>query len=60
MVAVRDNSAAFLKYISQLGLNINTMITVMAIQEFDGSIELELDDRKMSVSLKVAQNILVI
>lgn len=60
MVAVRDNSAAFLKYITQLGLGINSRIGVLARQEYDGSMELEVESKKISVSSQVAENILVV
>lgn len=60
MVAVRDNSASFLKYITQLGLGINTQIKPLTRQEYDGSMELEVDGKTINISAQVAQNILVV
>lgn len=59
LVSVRDSSAEFLKYVTQLGLALSTEIEVKEIREFDGSLLLTYDDRKESVSQKFAENIFV-
>ena len=59
MVGVRDNSTTFLKYVTQLGLAINTSINVVSRQEFDGSMEIEINGKTATVSQKFAENILV-
>lgn len=59
LVSVRDSSAEFLKYVTQLGLALSTEIEVKEIREFDGSFLLTYDDRVESVSQKFAENIFV-
>lgn len=59
MTGVRDNSTTFLKYVTQLGLAINTSIKIVSRQEFDGSMEIEVNGKIATVSQKFAENILV-
>ena len=59
LVSVRDSSAEFLKYVTQLGLALSTEIEVQEIRDFDGSLLLAYDDRTESVSQKFAENIFV-
>ena len=59
LVSVRDSSAEFLKYVTQLGLALSTEIEVQEVREFDGSLLLAYDDRTESVSQKFAENIFV-
>ena len=60
MVAVKDNTAAFLQYVSQLNLGIDTPIKVISRQAFDGSMEIMISDAKIMVSQKFAENILIV
>lgn len=60
MVAVKDNTAAFLQYVSQLNLGIDTPIKVLSRQAFDGSMEIMISDAKIMVSQKFAENILIV
>jgi len=60
MVAVKDNTAAFLQYVSQLNLSINTPIQVLSRQAFDGSMEIMISEVKIMVSQKFAENILIV
>lgn len=59
LVSVRDSSAEFLKYVTQLGLALSTEIEVMEIRDFDGSLVLAYDNRSESVSRKFAENVFV-
>ena len=59
LVSVRDSSAEFLKYVTQLGLALSTEIEVREIRDFDGSLLLAYDNRMESVSRKFAENIFV-
>ena len=59
LVSVRDSSAKFLKYVTQLGLALSTEIEVREIRDFDGSLLLAYDNRMESVSRKFAENIFV-
>lgn len=57
IVAVRDNSPSFLQYLSQIGLGIHSRATVVQKFEFDHSMALEIEGKRVNVSDKVAQNI---
>jgi DtxR family transcriptional regulator, Mn-dependent transcriptional regulator len=60
IAAVKDNSAAFLRYLDKMGLYIGARMAVLEKVEFDGSLELMIDNqRKVFVSREVASNILV-
>ena len=60
MVAVKDNTAAFLQYVSKLNLRIDTTIQVLSRQDYDGSMELLISGSKVMVSQKFAENILIV
>lgn len=61
VVAVKDSSQAFLKYLDKIGVAIGTTIQIIERIEFDESLELQLlDDRTFLVSHQVSENILVV
>lgn len=60
MVAVKDNSAAFLNYVIEIGLGINNKMKIISKQDFDQSIEIEVDKKRVRVSHKFAQNIYIV
>ena len=60
MVSVKDNSAAFLNYVVEIGLGINNEIKVVSKQEFDASIEILVNNKITRVSQKFAQHIYVV
>lgn len=57
IIAVKDNSPAFLQYVSQIGIGIHSNVTLLQQYEFDHSIALEIDGTRINISDKVAQNI---
>ena len=59
VVGVRNDSPAFLQYITQLGLVINSKVVIKANHEFDGSLDVEIDGKPQMVSQKVAENVYV-
>jgi DtxR family Mn-dependent transcriptional regulator len=59
LVSVRDNSAVFLQFVSELGISLRKKIKVLAIQEFDNSMKIEVDKKQHHVSQKFAENLLV-
>ncbi|HEX7753881.1 MAG TPA: metal-dependent transcriptional regulator [Niabella sp.] len=59
LVAVKDNSAAFLQYAVKVGLGLSSKIKVTNRQDFDGTMEIEVNGRKSVVSQKFAENIFV-
>ena len=60
MVAVKDNSSSFLQYVVKVGLGINNRIKVVAKQEYDGLMLIEVNGQQSSVSQKFAENIFVV
>ena len=60
LVAVRDNSASFLQYVVHVGLGLSSKIKVLSRQKFDGTIEIEVDEKKSIVSERFADNIFVV
>ncbi len=60
MVAVKDNSSLFLKYVVGVGLGINNIIKVVSKQDYDSLMVIEVNGKRSNVSLKFAENIYVI
>lgn len=60
IVAVKDSSAAFLRYLDKVGAYIGAHIKVLEKVEFDGSVEILVDHKKkIFMSKEVAGNVLV-
>lgn len=60
IVAVKDSSAAFLKYLDKVGAYIGARIKILDKTDFDGSMEILVDQKKnLFISKDVAANILV-
>jgi len=60
IVAVKDSSAAFLKYLDKVGAYIGARIKILDKTDFDGSIEILVDQKKnLFMSKEVAANILI-
>lgn len=59
IVAVKDSSVEFLKYVTQIGLELSTKIRVLEKREFDDSSLIEFDDNQLSVSKKFCENVFV-
>lgn len=58
--AVRNGSAPFLQYLSKIGVSIGVSITVRERIEFDGSLEVSIQNKKPQlISREAAENILV-
>jgi DtxR family transcriptional regulator, Mn-dependent transcriptional regulator len=61
IVAVKDSSAAFLRYLDKVGAYIGARIKLLDKVEFDGSLEILVDQKKtLFMSKDVACNILVV
>lgn len=60
MVAVKDNTSAFLQYVVKAGLGINNEIKVLSKQEYDSLLVIEVNGVQSSVSQKFADNIFVV
>jgi DtxR family Mn-dependent transcriptional regulator len=59
LVAVKDNSAAFLQYVSELGIGLRKQIRVISRVEFDSSMQIEVNRKTFYVSQKFCDNLLV-
>jgi len=59
IVAVKDSDSNLLKYLHKLGATPGKKIEVVGKEEYDESIEINVDNKKVTVSKPVAQNILV-
>lgn len=59
VVAVRDNSAEFLKYASQLGLELNADIQILEKISFDQSMRIRLKGIEQHISGKFASQVII-
>ncbi|WP_354331629.1 metal-dependent transcriptional regulator [Pedobacter sp. CG_S7] len=59
IVGVSEHSSSFLKYLEKTNLTLGTTLKLIAITEFDGSVELRLANQKISISREVAKHILM-
>ncbi|QNL50352.1 metal-dependent transcriptional regulator [Olivibacter sp. SDN3] len=57
---VRDNSPDFLQYASNLGIAIGNTVNIISRFDFDGSMEIIIDNKKVTISQKVAENIFIL
>lgn len=57
--AVRNSTPSFLQYLSKIGVQIGSKIDIVGKEEFDGSIEAQINGKKTFISREVADNILV-
>lgn len=57
VIAVNDDSSAFLKYLDKIGAYIGAKVKVIDRVEFDDSLEIELDHKKVFISKEVSENI---
>lgn len=59
IIAVKDSSVEFLKYVTKIGLELSSKIKVIEKREFDESSLIEFNDRRLSVSKKFCENVFV-
>ena len=59
IMGVSEHSSAFLKHLEKSGLTLGKEIKITEINDFDGSIELALEQKNISVSREVAKHILI-
>ena len=58
--AVKNGSPSFLKYLSKIGIYIDAPLTIVDKVEFDGSLELTIDNKKrVFISREAAESLLV-
>ena len=56
---VRDHSSSFLQYLERMELTIGKKIEVVEINDYDHSVALQLQDKKIHISREVANNLLI-
>lgn len=59
IMGVSEHSSAFLRHLEKLGLTLGKKITITEINDFDSSVELILEQKRISVSREVAKHILI-
>ena len=59
IVAVKDSSVEFLKYVTKIGLELSSEILIIEKRDFDGSILIKFNDQELSVSAKFCENVFV-
>ncbi len=58
-VGVKDSSTTFLKFLDKNGIALGNRIKVLEIEEFDGSLNIEIEGRKMQISNVIACNLYI-
>ena len=59
IVAVKDSDSSLLKYLNKIGAVPGKRIEVIGKEAYDESIEIIIDDKNLTLSKTVAQNVLV-
>ena len=59
IIGVKDGSSDFLRYLDNEGLSLGTAISIVEIFDFDGSFKLKLKTNLLTVSDRVAKNLLI-
>jgi len=59
VISVKDNSTDFLQYVGSLGIGINSKVEVINKLSFDGTLSLQVENNKISISRKIAENIYI-
>lgn len=60
IVSVRDTSAAFLQYVSEMDMDLETKIEILDRQEFDNSLFVRVNENTHRVSEKFCRNVFVV
>ena len=59
LLAVKDSSDEFLKYLNKKKVAIGSVIKVLNFEPFDGSMQIEIDSKKILITEEVSKNLLV-
>ncbi|WP_461790102.1 metal-dependent transcriptional regulator [Pedobacter sp.] len=59
ITGVSEHSSSFLKHLEKLGLTLGKKIEIIEVLEFDGSVELLVENQKTNISREVAKHILI-
>lgn len=58
-IGVDDSSSEFLKFLDKKGITLGKQITVLEKEDFDDSVSIKVDDIKLSISNKIANNLYI-
>ncbi len=58
-IGVNDSSSEFLKYLDRYDISLGQKIQVVSKEPFDGSITILINDKKISISQKISNNIYI-
>jgi len=58
-VGVDDSSSEFLKFLDKKGISLGKKITILDKEVFDNSLSILIDDKKLSISNKIANNLYI-
>jgi DtxR family Mn-dependent transcriptional regulator len=58
-VGVNDSSSEFLKFLDKKGITLGKQIIVLEKEEFDDSLSIKIDNKKLSISNKIANNLYI-
>jgi DtxR family Mn-dependent transcriptional regulator len=56
---VNDSSSEFLKYLDRYQISLGQKIRVVSKESFDGSVTILINNKEMSISQKIANNIYI-
>ncbi|WP_316794604.1 metal-dependent transcriptional regulator [Pedobacter frigoris] len=59
IMGVSDHSSPFLKHLEKLGLTLGKPLKIIDVIDFDGSVELLVESKKLNVSREVAKHVLI-
>jgi DtxR family Mn-dependent transcriptional regulator len=59
IVGVSEHSSAYLKHLEKLGLTLGKEVVVLELTDYDGSLEVTVENKKINISREVAKHILI-
>ncbi|MFC4210319.1 metal-dependent transcriptional regulator [Pedobacter lithocola] len=59
ITGVSQHSSAFLKHLEKLGLTLGKQIKISDVTDFDGSVEILIEEKQINISREVAKHILI-
>ena len=58
-IGVNDSSSEFLQFLDKKGITLGKLIKVLEIENFDDSLSITIDQKKLSISNKIANNLYI-
>lgn len=59
ILGVSEHSSGFLKHLEKVGLTLGRQVSILDTIDFDGSVELLIENKKINISREVAKHILI-